>query len=105
MTRQVTHLPPVWDILLPLAQVPDRRDRRLFSVSSDRHWQSGVKEIAKVYKRRKWDSKLRPIDCQSLTLTTEPPHPTLVSNTNNDMLVGVAHVHHCLEERGIFVKS
>ena len=27
--RQVTHLPPVWDLLLPLAQTPDRRDQRL----------------------------------------------------------------------------
>ena len=27
--RQVTHLPPVWNILLPLAQTPDRRDQRL----------------------------------------------------------------------------
>ena len=27
--RHVTHLPPVWDILLPLAYTPDRRDQRL----------------------------------------------------------------------------
>ena len=27
--RQVTHLPPVYDILLPLAYTPDRRDQRL----------------------------------------------------------------------------
>ena len=27
--RQVTHLPPVWDLLLPLAKTPDRRDQRL----------------------------------------------------------------------------
>ena len=26
---QVTHLPPVWDLLLSLAQTPDRRDHRL----------------------------------------------------------------------------
>ena len=26
---QVRHLPPVWDLLLPLAQTPDRRDHRL----------------------------------------------------------------------------
>ena len=27
--RQVTHLPPVWDLLLPLASTPDRRDQWL----------------------------------------------------------------------------
>ena len=27
--RQVIHLPPVWDILLPLAYTPGRRDQRL----------------------------------------------------------------------------
>ena len=27
--RQVTHVPPVWDILLPLAYTPDRRDQRI----------------------------------------------------------------------------
>ena len=27
--RQVTHVPPVWDILLPLAYTPDRRNQRL----------------------------------------------------------------------------
>ena len=36
---------------LALAWAPDRRDRRLFSVSSERHWQSGVNGIAKVPKR------------------------------------------------------
>ena len=41
-----SHLPPVWDLLLPLASTPTA-----FSVSSERHWQSGVKEIAKVSKR------------------------------------------------------
>ena len=29
-----------------------------FSVSSERPWQSGVKEIAKVSKRLQWDSNL-----------------------------------------------
>jgi len=32
---QVTHLPPVWDLLLPQAETPDRRDHR-FTVSSER---------------------------------------------------------------------
>ena len=27
--QQVTHLPPAWDLLLPLAQTPDRRDQQL----------------------------------------------------------------------------
>ena len=27
-----------------------------FSVSSEKHWQSGVKEIAKVSERPQWDS-------------------------------------------------
>ena len=26
---QVTHLPPMWDILLPLTKTPDRRDQRV----------------------------------------------------------------------------
>ena len=26
VSPQVKHLPPVWDLLLPLAQTPDRRD-------------------------------------------------------------------------------
>ena len=34
--RQDPHLHPVWDILLPLAQTPDRR-AMAFSVSSERH--------------------------------------------------------------------
>ena len=29
-----------------------------FSVSSEKHWQSGVKEIAKVSERPQWDSNL-----------------------------------------------
>ena len=57
--------------------MPDRRDRRLlFSGSSERHWQSGVNEIAKVSKRPQQDSNQRPLDCQSHALTTEPPCPT-----------------------------
>ena len=44
-----------------------------FSVSSERHWQSRVEEIAKVSKRPQQDSNLRPLDCQSHALTTEPP--------------------------------
>ena len=43
-----------------------------FSVSSERHWQSRVKEIAKVSKRPQWDSNPRPLDCQSRALTSEP---------------------------------
>ena len=30
--RQATHLPAVWDILLPLADTPDRRDQQLHSL-------------------------------------------------------------------------
>ena len=37
-----------------------------FIVSSERHWQSPVKEIGKVSKRRQWDSNPRPLDCQLL---------------------------------------
>ena len=40
---QVTHLPSVWDLLLPLAKTPDRRDHRLL-VSLPR--QCEVNEIA-----------------------------------------------------------
>ena len=47
-----------------------------FSVSSEIHWQSGLKEIAKVSKRPQQDSNPRPFDCQSHALTTEPPRPT-----------------------------
>ena len=39
-----------------------------FSLSSERHWQSGVKEIAKVSKRQ-WDSNPRPLDRQSHGVT------------------------------------
>ena len=49
------------------------------SVSSERHWQSGVKEFAKVSKRPQQDSNPRPLDCQSHALTTEPPRPTFTS--------------------------
>ena len=48
-----------------------------FSVSSEIHWQSGVKEIAKVSKRPQQDSNPRPLDSQSHALTTEPSRPTL----------------------------
>ena len=35
-TDKAKNLPPVWDLLLPLAQTPDRRDQRfLLSVSTD----------------------------------------------------------------------
>ena len=47
------------------------------SVSSERHWQSGVKAIAKVSKRPQWNSNLRPLDCQSRALTTEPSRPSI----------------------------
>ena len=49
-------------------------------VGYERHWQSGVKEIAKVSKRSQWDSIARPLDCQSHALSTEPPRPTNVRN-------------------------
>ena len=44
---------PAWDLLSTLAQTPDRRDQRLFTVSSERHRQSGVNEIAQASKRRR----------------------------------------------------
>ena len=34
----------------------DKTGPTAFSVSSERHWQSWVKEIAKVSKRPQWDS-------------------------------------------------
>ena len=40
-----------------------------FSISSERHWQSGVKDIAKVCERPQWDSNPQPLDCQSHALT------------------------------------
>ena len=46
-----------WDLLLPLASI-DTRSRlegtgtTAFSVSSERHWQSGVNGIAKVPKQK-----------------------------------------------------
>ena len=47
-----------------------------FSVASEKHWQSGVKEIAKVSERLQRDSNLWALDCQSRTLAYEPPRPT-----------------------------
>ena len=44
-----------------------------FSVSSETHWQSGVKEIAKVSKWPQWDSNPLPHACQSRALTAKPP--------------------------------
>ena len=46
-----------------------------FIVSSERHWQSGVK---KIDKRSQWDSNLRPLDRQSRALTTEAPCPKVM---------------------------
>ena len=43
-----------------------------FNVSSERHWQSGVKEIAKVSKRPQCDSNPLPLDRQPQDITTEP---------------------------------
>ena len=43
------HYPLCVIFLIPLAYTPDRKDERLlifFNVSSERHWQSGVDEIA-----------------------------------------------------------
>ena len=48
-----------------------------YSVSSERHWQSGIKEIAKVSKRPYWYSNPRALDCQSRALTVEPPRKTI----------------------------
>ena len=43
---QVTHLPPVWDLLVPLAYTPDRRDHwRLVSLPKDTA-KCGANEIA-----------------------------------------------------------
>ena len=44
--QKVTHVPPVWDILLPLAQ----KGPTEFSVSSERHRESAVSKIAQVSK-------------------------------------------------------
>ena len=60
----------------PTQVSPDRNDQRLL-VSSERHRQCGVKEIAKVAKWCHWDSNTRPLDRQSHALTTEPPRPTV----------------------------
>ena len=62
-------------------QIEAKKGPTAFSVSSERHWQSGVKEIAKVSKRSLWDSIARPLDCQSHALSTEPPRPSLSSYT------------------------
>ena len=43
---QVTHLPPVWDLLLPLAQTPDRQDHRLLVSLVKDTGKCGVNEIA-----------------------------------------------------------
>ena len=47
-----------------------------FSVSSERHWQSGIKEISKVSKRPQGDSHPWALDCKSRALTVVPPRPT-----------------------------
>ena len=60
---QVTHLAPVWDLLLPLAQTPDRRDHRLFSVSSKRH-------------RQMWGERNR-LSFETVVGGIEPPSPRL----------------------------
>ena len=46
-----------------------------FSVSSERHWQSGVNGIAKVLRRLYQDSNQGPLGRQSCALTTEPLRP------------------------------
>ena len=60
---------PAWDLLLPPAQTPDRRDQYLlsFTVSSERHRarQSGVNEIAQVLKRQQVILNLGPFDRKS----------------------------------------
>ena len=48
-----------------------------FSVSSERHWQSGVNGIAKVRKQLYHDSNPGPLGRQSFGLTTESPHPII----------------------------
>ena len=69
-----------------------------FSVSSERHWQSGVKEIAKVLKRPQLDSNPRQRDCQSHALTTEPPRPMtpgVLESCNEDWRIANVTVIHC----------
>ena len=46
-------------------------EQTVVSVSSERHRQSGVYEIADVAKRRQWDSNPRQLDRHSHALTTE----------------------------------
>ena len=45
-----THLPPVWDVLLPLAQTPDGSDQRPV-VFHPKDRQCGVNELAQVWTR------------------------------------------------------
>ena len=67
--RQVTHLPPVWDFFyFPW----HRHQTEGISVSSEKRWQSWVKEIAKVSKQPQWESDPLPLDWQSCALTAEP---------------------------------
>ena len=48
--RQVTHLPPAWDILLPLAESSDRRDQRLIGCQPKDTGKVVVSEIAQAPK-------------------------------------------------------
>ena len=50
--QQVTHLPPVWGILLPWQR---HKIKGAFSVSSERNRQSRVNEIGQVSKQHQVD--------------------------------------------------
>ena len=69
---QVTHLPSVsyftseWLII-----AHGKKGPTTLSVSSERNWQKGVKEIAKVSKQLQRDSNRWTLDCQLRTLTAE----------------------------------
>ena len=48
MTRY-TFTPFVGYVLLPLAYTTDRKGPTVSSVSSERHWQSGIRKIARTF--------------------------------------------------------
>ena len=66
---QDTHLPLVWDLLLPLAYTPDRKDHRLLVYLPKDTGTCGVTEIAYVSKRRQVGLTVR-------RSTTRLPFPT-----------------------------
>ena len=77
--RQVTHLPPVWDLLLPLAYMPDRREQWLLvSHPKDTDIQSIIHVESQVFtpKYNMLGPRIEPRTpaCQVGVLTTTLPH-------------------------------